>query len=153
MSAFVVSPQTMTRVVTALLGRSQYDHAVIREFAGLDTGAADAGTKIGQRLFKMNIDAVRQRYPDTVANPEDMPGTYGCAKLAKTYKFTGRAGSRLSLKEWVECHKALHCLQYQCSEGNVPQTAQFKELHAAIGSLADHIVSLLPEYETAGWDD
>ena len=56
-----------------------------------------------------------------------------------------------SRDELIRIYKAMNCLSYQCSEGNVPESPLFKQLEAAIGAVACRVVDLLPEYEKAAW--
>lgn len=55
--------------------------------------------------------------------------------------------------ERIDCYKAISCLLYQCSEGNVPETSLFGELAKLRNDLAGIIVCGLPEYEAAPWGD
>jgi hypothetical protein len=45
----------------------------------------------------------------------------------------------------VEQFKAIHCLLYQCSEGNVPNSPVYDELNRVANELAQRIVQDLPE--------
>lgn len=150
MSAFVVSTDCMDRCVRAICGKGQ-DGPILRIFAYQPVYEPDAPTAIGSALFAMNINAVQQRYPDTVANPANMPGWAGCAAMPDLYRYPHRINLPMQRKDWVISLKALQCLQYQCSEGNVPDTDLFREMEAAIGTVACHIVSMLPEYDAAPW--
>ena len=150
MSAFVIQPQTMTaavRGICATFGR--YPDYVVGLFDGIDTSRAEAPTLIGRRLYTLNIEAVTQRYPDTQDNPADLPGA--AYQIART--FTARPLGRVARpSEMIASLKALHCLRYQCAEGDVPKTALYAEITAAIGRMADAIVSEMPAYENAAWD-
>ena len=53
----------------------------------------------------------------------------------------------------MEQFKAIHCLLYQCCEGNVPNSPLYDELNHAAGELAHRIVQDLPEYDKASWGD
>jgi hypothetical protein len=149
MSAFVVDTGTMNRCVRTLCAKGRYGQ-VIRNFAGIATDAPNAATEIGRRLFTLNIEAVTQRYPDCEDKPEDLPGTDGCASYPATYRYRG---SRIppTSREMVAGIKALQCLRYQCSEGNVPETPLYREMVTTIGELCENIVETMPEYEAAPW--
>lgn len=149
MSAFVVSEKTMTRVVTALCARNRYGH-ILPMFGNIGTDAPDAPTKIGRLLFSLNIEAVTQRYPDCEDDQSNMPGTVGCQSLPMT--FSCRSGHYLSVPSLIDGYKAIRCLIYQCSEGDVPERAAvYRWLVAASGVIAGEIVSNTPEYEAAEW--
>lgn len=158
MSAFVVQPHTMSsavRGICAVFGR--YPNFVVPLFDGIDTSRAEAPTLIGRRLFTLNIEAVQQRYPDTIDRPQDMPGPCNsdgeatAHRIARDFLYRPTA-RRVSTDEMVASLKALHCLRYQCSEGNVPETPLYQEITRAIGRIADAIVSEMPAYEAAAWD-
>jgi hypothetical protein len=53
----------------------------------------------------------------------------------------------------IEQFKAISCLLYQCSDGNVPNSPLYYELSHAAGELAQRIVQDLPEYDKASWGD
>jgi hypothetical protein len=46
----------------------------------------------------------------------------------------------------------MHCLRYQCSEGDVPKKSLYRWLSRAIHHYESKIVSELQEYEDAKWD-
>lgn len=105
MSAFLIGPQTMHAVVTAIL-----DHR--RTFAGERCAAPGAGDRIGRKLYALNREALRQRYGDRF---EGEPS------------YTFRPAAEIApIARW----KCLHCLLYQCSEGDVPDTELFRALDA-----------------------
>lgn len=150
MSAFVVDRKCMDRIVRTLTARGRYGQ-ILPRFAGIDTSAPGAATEIGRRLFTLNIEAVMQRYPDTQDNPDNLPGEHGAMSIATTYRAPQHSPATLARRDLVDGVKALQCLSYQCSEGNVPSTELYREIQAAIGEVCEAIVSSLPEYETAAW--
>ncbi len=126
MSAYIVEKKTIDRIVTYI---AQH----------VNTGALDAyyptlavePDKLGQRLWKMNTDAVDQRYSES--NPV-----------------------RLYKHDWVPGHKmqvfkSLRCFLYQCSEGDVPETDLFKDTESLMHTIALEIISDMPQYENAEW--
>src|SRR3990167_7877135 len=68
------------------------------------------GDLYGQQLWQMNCDAVNQRYSGHV--PQE----------PAYYRYLPKQFSR------VVALKGLQCLIYQCSEGDVPKRALYKEL-------------------------
>jgi hypothetical protein len=139
MSAFIVNTSVMAKVVTAiLLNHDTFDGESTSRSAFLATptdAQKEAGTTIGRRLFLLNRRALRARY--------------GCSTVGLP---------DFAFKEWavaspVEQFKAMSCLLYQCSEGNVSDTQLYGELNRAAGELAQRIVQDLPEYDKASWGD
>lgn len=146
MSAFVIDPSTMHRVIRGICRAG-----VCQNFAGFSTEPAQNYDRIGRALFALNIEAVNQRYPDTRACADNLPGMVGCEAFPETYTYDNDFRTLLSLGAKTDAYKAITCLIYQCSEGNVPETALYRELEAVAGSLAANIVAHLPEYEAASW--
>jgi hypothetical protein len=151
MSAFVVDPSCMDRCVRTLTAKGRYGQ-IVRRFAGIDTDTPGAATEIGRRLFTLNVEAVMQRYPDTENDPSNMPGSGDCMTLSAGYRSKqARPAFGLTRAQLVDGVKALRCLSYQCSEGDVVKADLYRDLQAAIGEVCEHIVSELPEYSQAEW--
>lgn len=162
MSAFVVSNETIHRCVSALAPPdphwvekwAEYKEHNVRLQQGKRTRKIinpvdwqavwrtleTAGQKLGRDLLKLNCDAVVQRYPcDHHDMTQDEQGRW----YYETYTYRPVNGTP------IEKLKALDCLIYQCSEGDVPETELYKrlvkvsdELHAEI---AKTIPSQIPE--------
>jgi hypothetical protein len=88
---------------------------------------------LGQKLLDLNVRAVNARYNEKDVAPkfEDM-GEMDVSKMSAV--------------------KALHCLRYQCSEGDVPKDPLFKKISRAIEILSEDIVCNLPEWSKVPWD-
>ena len=149
MSAFVVEPKTINRIVTFLrtgLDRSEHISTTaqckLREIEW-DIETREQAADLGQAMYNMNLNAVSQRYPDCDHN--ELPGTYTENGQLAPYKYstvpTGKIQALKSLEGWL----------YQCSEGNVDETALFKAFTYIRRSLATQIISDRPEYEKAEW--
>lgn len=150
MSAFVVDTECMDRCVRTICAKGTYVQ-IIPVFAGIDTSLVGAHKAIGRRLFTLNVEAVQQRYPDTLDNPSNMPGPHGAAALPFNYRYSGNKAAP-SHRDLIHGVKSLVCLSYQCAEGDVPDKANlYAELEAAIGTVSCVIVKQLPEYEKAPW--
>lgn len=110
-------------------------HRCVSAFS--ENKASEDCDEIGRNLFKMNNDAVESRYqdrhPDTFYDPEK-------------YRY------RVMFPDKLNQVKALHCLRYQCSEGDVPECDLYKELESKIREIESRIVHSLPEYEALPWD-
>jgi hypothetical protein len=117
MSAFIVSERTMHRAVHALMPP--------------DSPCA-ACDEMGQQLYRLNAEAVLQRY----GRPEDVP----------EYRYA------VVFPPLIQQLKSLSCLIYQCSEGNVPQTALYQSLVRRKIDLTREIVCNSEEYDRADWD-
>jgi hypothetical protein len=150
MSAFVIDRQTMDRVVSGICARDRSYGQITRTFAGFDTAERKNGTEIGRQLFTLNIEAVTQRYPDCADDPSNLPGPQDAARQASDYLWGGSAAN--DQESMIKTMKAMQCLRYQCSEGDVPETTGlYRELCMAIGKLAENIVRKMPTYEAAEW--
>lgn len=130
MSAFIVEPDTM--------------HAAVQGFVTAERafGRNADPTDIGRQLYRLNYDAIHARYPDTVDHPENVPGV---PVEVDGYRWSPRT-------HYTKCamYKALRCLKYQCSEGDVPEEPLYEKLVQAIDVLGYEIISDLPDFKRAG---
>lgn len=155
MSAFIVEPETMSLAVSAIdyARRSLWKPS---ELCGFNpTGELDSmptPSELGRRFYTLNQEAIRQRYPgdeDYASIPPDYqhPQSF--------FSFDGcnhaREFTAAEMPHVVASYKALCCLTYQCSEGNVPETDTYKRLIECEQFLAANIVCSLPEYAAAAW--
>jgi len=150
MSAFIVSKECMNRVVAAICYRSRYGQ-VIRTFDGIATDSKGAATEIGRRLFTLNVEAIYQRYPDTLDAPDNMPGPVDKSGKSTALRDAARFVALPVHVDLVAAVKAMNCLSYQCAEGDVPETPLYKELERAIGEIACEFVRRQPAYDAAAW--
>jgi hypothetical protein len=131
MSAFIVSTDCMHRVVDAIME----DHRRNSEpFAGIPKESPDAADMIGRQLFQLNRRAVLDRYPGDEEYAAVPAYSHHPLRASKVARF-----------------KAIRCLLYQCSEGDVPESPIFKQLEDVSWDLAYTIISELPEWECADW--
>ena len=124
MSAYIVGDAVVNRIVSHLHLNVDLDW-LRREFcecAHVSTVKVDA--EIGQALFNMNVAAVEARY--------------GVGRATEfrplNYKF------RLEPASARQVYQDIKCLQYQCSEGDVPETALFKLLVQLRAAVADEVI-------------
>ena len=146
MSAFMCQHETITRAVRAICFTKLYNVPLLPSCGGIAIPRGHVGSEpslIGQRLILINAAGVNARYPDA-SHHWDM-GSH------EDYKYAG-SFSACSHAEQVDGYKALACVVYQASEGNVLETEFYRELLEIKRVLAMHIVASLPEYETAKWD-
>jgi hypothetical protein len=125
MSAYIVGDQTINRIVSHL--KLNRDLEWLRtEFCEAARATSDA--EIGAALFKMNCEAVEARY-----------GVGEAAKFRDLdYQFRREPASAR------EVYDEIKTLDYQCSEGDVPETALFKLLIQLKASVADNIITEAP---------
>jgi hypothetical protein len=116
MSAFIITTETMQRVVHAI----DKNCTVFGIYPTEPTRNLD---KIGEILFKMNEHAVNDRYP------------HFPKQEAPAFRYRP-----LGIVSKAEQYFAISCLKYQCTEGDIPETELFKELDKLHDKLA-HIVA------------
>lgn len=124
MSAFIVDEFTMHRV---LMG--------VHWAGGRGSIDREEMTKLGRRWFAMNREAVIQRYRDD--SEFAMPN----------YEF-----KLLAPRNPVDYVKAMQCLIYQCSEGDVPDTQEYANLRDVLNVAMGKLIRAMPGYESAAWD-
>ena len=150
MSAFVVEPKTINRILFVLrekikrsewLGRMASEKLQEIEW---DIESQEGAADLGQAMYNLNKNAVSQRYP-TDETEDDLPGAYGDNGKLLPYRF------RLEPCTDVQGLKSLQCWHYQCAEGNVPEHALYKVFDRLGLYLAKHIVDRSPQYDKAEW--
>lgn len=149
MSAFVVDRETMDRALSALFANGVYHDTIFGENPRVGPLSALA-SRIGRRLWAMNIAAVEGRYPDCVGN-DHIPGWDGCRAMVETYVWQGKP-AQATLHELMQPYKSLRCLIYQCSEDPVHGSPEFRELERCAGKVAHALVEALPAYDRARWE-
>ena len=129
MSAFIVSDETINSIVTHIKDDDKYgSYKRVAEKYRINI---ENPQKLAQKLLEMNYEAVNERYDEKAGTPH--------------IKY-----EPLHTND-VQTLKSMHCLQYQASEGDVPNTRTYKFLQGASDVLAEHIIEGLPEYERAEW--
>ena len=133
MSAFIVTNRTISVIIAGLhTHQNEYMASKVYEAAGMNYRTTPE-QEFGQALLSMNDAAVSQRYNEAEGGQE--------------YRYTIEfppSGPVLA--------KALNCLLYQCSEGDVPERPLFKALDDFRNYLCQQIVADLPTYKAAPWD-
>ena len=125
MSAFIVSRDCITRIVDAI--STCLDKKDIEDIFG--TAHKDT---IGYQLWKMNYEAVNQRYKETDTAPDYVfPESPFCSEM--------------------QSYKSLRCYLYQCSEGDVPDSLLYKKLDSFSDKLGSSAASSTAEYVQADW--
>lgn len=131
MSAFFVNDATIDAAVTGLQ---------------MVFGGVDDPTELGKELWRMNRDAVTQRYPHDSDNE-------GCDLEIDGYVFVA-LNERFD--DFRVILKQMQCLSYQCSEGDVPERELFKRLEKAEELLVElaggtEALAKSPVYQKAPW--
>lgn len=137
MSAWIVSKENIDRVITALLLLEKKSSmspvpklSLIKDQEGVNG--------LGTQLWGMNEDAVKQRYGRPY---NDLPGS----KVVK-YKFV------TSEADPYQLIMSIHCLGYQCAEGNVPETDLYKAVKKLEEEFEAYLVRTDPRYKNAKWE-
>lgn len=134
MSAYIVAPETIDRIVTyldELQLRHEWLYLEALRAAEVSPGRPDTSTALGQALYRLNAAAVDH--------------CYGESDEAPAYHYTYRRASP------TQVYKSLQCFLYQCSEGDVPQHPLYQALDRIQRKLAADIIARLPEYQAAVW--
>lgn len=166
MSAFVCSPDTLRLLVRGAQrygghgpgsGLAWYTRPPTDPDWNFDTDARELGHGYGPRagvdpqdalvmLWRENVRSVQHRYPDTIENPDRLPGYIGddepCPDLPPLWRDGGPQFSH------VDVLKACDCYSYQaCETDDWPDTeaAQF------ITALRLATISKLPGYDASPW--
>ena len=125
MSALIVSRDCITRIVDAISDR--FEKEEIEDIFG--TAHKDT---IGYQLWKMNYEAVNQRYKEADTAPDYR---YPLASFCTT----------------MQSFKSLRCYLYQCMEGDVPESRLFKKLQSFSETLGYSAAMDTAEYHEADW--
>lgn len=137
MSAFMVSTECMNRVITGLWQNGELRDSYSLLF-GIKLSTRADFFDLAKRLYLLNQAALMQRY-------DDKPNS----EYIQIPKFEWNLAVMVSP---ISCLKAVHCLSYQCAEGNIPEEPLYKWLENVGHALADQIVSKTKEYDEAKWD-
>ena len=139
MSAFMVEDKTINSIVTWLTGEVATSHCTLDQLArtyDVDLTSDKWDETLANAMFQLNCDGVNARYGE------------GEAEKFRPLNFTYRPEDCSSL---VQVLKSLQCWNYQCSEGDVPETKLYQFFEEVEHHLALKIVMNLPEYEKAKW--
>ena len=144
MSAFIVSNEHIRVCVSALTDKPGTRGALLsRSTLWKDWTPAD----LGAALLALNVEAVSQRYPN---DKRSLPGSRSRGYTHEQARVPATHDPRAKM---IFQAKALDCLLYQCSEGDVPERAEYKELLRLRDWLYAQIVRDLPKYDQAdAWD-
>ena len=129
MSAFKCSDKHMQYIANALYSWEMLEHGSRDE---------ESVKNMVNRWIDLNIQALQERYGDS-------------KEMYKDSKYIEKINVMLDMDK-IQLVKALQCLHYQCSEGNVPETKGYKELENVIREVVMSIIYSMPEYDQAEWE-
>jgi hypothetical protein len=110
---------------------------------------ADNVDEVGAMLTRANLRSVNARYPDTVGNPQDIPGDSLSAFLP--YRFPWSVMARNDLRPSTpEALRAISCFEYQACESDDWRDS---EAYRFCDALRRALCSLIAEDADRGWDD
>lgn len=142
MSAYVIDDKTMVRVLRAFTACSHYGYTIAGYSADVKRMSEDNQNAtlqaIADALYKANNKAVNQRY----------------GLKNKAPKFKGKSpifNTDATKQELCDISKALDCLLYQMSEGNVFGSRIFMELERIAGNIGREIARRCSEYDFSPW--
>ena len=127
MSSFLVSDTVINSIIEMTQEEDFFD-TIHEKLNDLDLSDSK---ELGQSLVNMNYESVNNRY-----GSKEKPTKF---ELKKT-----------DFNVYQKL-KNLQCFQYQCSEGNVPQSKLFKFIEELIIDVTDGIVRRNHLYENAKW--
>jgi hypothetical protein len=148
MSCFIVSNETIGRIVQAAASKNRYDGRLGKAFGELGYDL-DLGERLARDLFNLNVDAFCERYPADEDAPEGQRTRY--PEDIPEFEFIPFTG-KLDRAALIQAHKSASCLRYQCSEGDVPERHLYKALEKFICALERDLVTNTPEWEEALWE-
>jgi hypothetical protein len=138
MSAFMVADTTINRIVSFLELKLLHDWPFLAEKfrrAGFEVHSEKFCSELGRAMFQLNVRGVNARYGEGEAQE--------FRNLDYRYK--------PEFVDVMQVYKSLNCWLYQCMEGDVPKDPFYKLMREVEATVAEFIVSRLPEYDCAEW--
>ena len=90
------------------------------------------------KYIDLNIRALNERYQDSEL-------------MYKGFEYITEAHREFNFNKY-QLLKALSCLKYQCSEGDIPEEEAYKELREDIYNIMYEIIYTSPEYNNTHWE-
>jgi hypothetical protein len=130
MSSYIVSDRTINSIVTYIEKEKANEGEVSRLLMkyGYNHLTKDG---LANKLLEMNYNGTNQRYNEHKEVP----------KIEFNYENVND----------FQVLKNMHCLRFQASEGNVPDTKMFRFLDELTDIVSRDIVENLPAYRDAAW--
>jgi hypothetical protein len=105
-------------------------------------------TDIGRVLLAENERSINARYPDTINNPENMPGKIGEDLLGYKFRYFEPFIHMAHTQKCVWVIKNCHCFDYQACETDDYDRSIAKRI---IGTIEAEAINALPGYDKAPW--
>lgn len=141
MSAYIVDDETINKVVSYFYAKANGADSSIRWEAtklfkmGYDLTSGPSCPELAHKMFDMNVAAVKARYGEAEGEGFPLPPF--------EYLFT--------LATQIEVIKAIKAWKYQCTEGQVPDSALYKAMVEVHSLLCIDFAEQTQEYEAAPW--
>lgn len=142
MSSFLVEDKTINTIVEYIANERDLDYIrrKIKARFNCDLETYEGKEALANYMFKMNCKATGERYSESAIGLEDfrpLNFKYQCQPFYNQFSAL----------------KSLSCWLYQCAEGEVAESQEYKFFEELQGDIAYHIVCRLPEYEKIeGWN-
>jgi len=144
MSSFVVSDDTINKIVSFLYTKSQVTHLEAYPVfsnskllkLGYTLSIRGDIERLSYELFDLNVEAVNYRYGE------------GEAEKFRSLNFR----FRVIQATIIEVIKAIDTWKYQCTEGDFPDNLLYQAMAELSNILCAHYVHQTNEYKGASWD-
>jgi len=143
MSAFIVEDKSINRIVAFLADchcRGKVWLYLPLERIGFNLSEPLQVKRLAEEMATLNCMSVEGRYGEGQAD-----------KMGGCQAFVHTRTSPLESNKW-QVLKSLACFLYQSCEGDCEENALYQALEAIRGKLSYHLVSDLPQFETAQWE-
>lgn len=145
MSAYILDDKSLNKIVAGLMYAKQYGdytRPTPKPANALCDVIPESPAELGKTLYHMNRDAVEQRYPDCIGNPNNLPGQCNEDGSHKPYTYKSMVPPQP-----VQLYKSLKSFLYQCDEGNVDELPLYHLLENYCDKIARHILENSAAYE------
>ncbi len=140
MSAYMVSDETINKIMAYLVNEmysnSHLYYWTIKEKHDYELETSEGREYLALKMFVLNKRGVEVRYGKD---------------QAKEFRALDYQYKRMSPPTAIQAHKALACLLYQCTEGDLDESPFYKFLVEIKASIAETIIHSLPAYDLAIW--
>lgn len=134
MSASIVKPETINRIVTWLMGEFQENRWLYQKAEEFKIPTDPP--KLALAMFELNLAAVNLRYNEK--------------NSASDLKFSFYPIGLICNK--IQVFKSLDCWLYECHEGKLKESKLYKFFNEVVWRwLAQKIIMELPEFQNARW--
>ena len=141
MSAYIVEDKTINRIVDWLWRDSVGSRkAATYALNGYDFDVDGTAERLANDMFNLNVAGVNARYG---------PGEAEKFRPLDFQFSTSIQWGDSAIANACRALKVLHCWQYQCSEGDVPETSLFKMFEEIDLAISHWVIGTMPEYESA----